>query len=90
MSAKDRREPTTRDFEGFSNVHIKCADGLPASTSVTVDGVPIIGIVEARWEISVDQLSRAYLVLEGVSVDVLAEYVNTKVYGLKNPPKEIK
>lgn len=84
----DHKERITSDHEGLSNVHIECPDGLPHSTSIKVGGVPIVGVVEARWEVRLGRLATAYLVLEGVSVDVMSEYAATRIYGLKNPPKE--
>lgn len=81
----DQRERTTREFKGLSNVRLECLDGTPMNTRATVDGVEITGLVAARFELeSPSHISRLYLTIQGASMDGLAEYVTTTIYGLKH------
>lgn len=54
----------------LSNVRVS-SDGLPSNTVVTVNGVPVKGVLGITWEMpSVEHLGKLTLVIEGAEVEV--------------------
>jgi hypothetical protein len=47
--------------------------GLPATSSVTVDGDPLTNVQSAKWQIDANGVATATLTILGVELDVTVE-----------------